>query len=298
MRNLSEMTTIHIDITNACHLRCANCTRHIGHHKKPYFMDIELVEQAIDSLEGFPGRVGLMGGEPMLHPQITEIMKLFEKKTERRHRQLWTAGFKYDEYKELIYKIFDEDLVTMNDHTAPGKHQPLLVSVDEVVDNKELVEELIDNCWVQEQWSASVTPKGGFFCEVAASLDYLLDGPGGVKIEKGWWKQSLKAFQDQIKRNCYKCSACIPLPTESDGFGGRLGATIDTMSQSNYDLLKDKSLKIKKGNYKILQKKFSDEEIIQNSFNWTPSQYRNFIAHTSQDISPHRLLSPSDKIKN
>ena len=46
------------------------------------------------------------------------------------------------------------------------------------------------------------------------------------------------------------------------------------------------------------QTTFTDEEIIQNSFNWTPSQYRNFIAHTSQDISPHRLLSPSDKIKN
>ena len=36
-----------------------------------------------------------------------------------------------------------------------------------------------------EQWSASITPKGAFR-EVAASLDYLLDGPGGYPIEKGW----------------------------------------------------------------------------------------------------------------
>ena len=52
------------------------------------------------------------------------------------------------------------------------------------MENKEIADELISNCWVQEQWSASITPKGGFFCEVAGSLDHLMNGPGGVKIEK------------------------------------------------------------------------------------------------------------------
>ena len=36
MRDLAEMHTIHVEVTNACHLRCANCTRHVGHHKKPF----------------------------------------------------------------------------------------------------------------------------------------------------------------------------------------------------------------------------------------------------------------------
>ena len=186
MRNLAEMSVIHVDVTNACHLRCANCTRHLGHHKKPFFMDLEFIEKAIDSLEGFPGRIGIMGGEPMMHPKIKEIIELFAKKTDRRNRHIWTAGYRWEEFKDLVHKHYDEDLITFNDHTAPGKHQPLLVAIDDVVENKELADELISNCWVQEQWSASITPKGGFFCEVAGSLDYLLDGPGGVKIEKGW----------------------------------------------------------------------------------------------------------------
>ena len=90
MRNLSEMEVIHIDVTNACHLRCANCTRHLGHHQKPYFMDLDFVEKALDSMEGFPGKVGLMGGEPFMHPKIKEIIELFGKKTHRRKRQLWS----------------------------------------------------------------------------------------------------------------------------------------------------------------------------------------------------------------
>ena len=35
-----------------------------------------------------------------------------------------------------------------------------LVGIDEAVEDKELVHELIDNCWVQEQWSASITLGG------------------------------------------------------------------------------------------------------------------------------------------
>jgi len=297
MRDIAEMSIIHIDVTNACHLRCANCTRHMGHHKKTFFMDLEFVEKAIDSLEDFPGQIGLMGGEPFLHPKIKEIIELFSKKIDRRHRHIWTAGYQWEKNKDLVYKHFDKDFITYNDHTAPGKHQPLLVAIDDVIENKELADELISNCWVQEQWSAAITPKGGFFCEVAGSLDWLLDGPGGVKIEKGWWKKSLSEFQAQINNNCRRCSACIPLKTESDGFGGRLGPTKDTISKSNLEILKDKSLKIEKGHYKIMDKKLSNEDIIKNSFNWTPSRYREFISHSLEDSFQHRLLAKEEKIK-
>ena len=105
MRELSEMDTIQIDVTNACHLRCANCTRHIGHHKTPFFMEPELVEKAIDSLEGFEGRIGLMGGEPFMHPQIKEIIEIFSKKTHRRKRQIWTAGFNWEKNKDWEEKV-------------------------------------------------------------------------------------------------------------------------------------------------------------------------------------------------
>ena len=61
MRPLREMTVIQIEVTNACSLKCANCTRHVGHHRKPFFMDLDFIEKAIDSLEGFEGRIGMMG---------------------------------------------------------------------------------------------------------------------------------------------------------------------------------------------------------------------------------------------
>ena len=62
MRSPAEMRTIQIELTNACPHLCSNCTRHCGHHRKPFFMDLETFRRAVDSLAGFSGIVGIMGG--------------------------------------------------------------------------------------------------------------------------------------------------------------------------------------------------------------------------------------------
>jgi hypothetical protein len=66
-------------------------------------------------------------------------------------------------------------------------HQPLTLSIGEVVKSKETQEQLIDSCWAQKTWCPTVTTKGAFFCELAAGFDRMLDGPGGWPVEKGWW---------------------------------------------------------------------------------------------------------------
>jgi len=298
MRPLSEMDVIQIEVTNACYLKCANCTRHVGHHRKPFFMKLDFIEKAIDSLEGFTGSIGLMGGEPTLHPQFDEICKLYQKKIPRKRREFWTSGFKWREKKDIILETFDKNKITYNEHSTPGgKHAPLLVSIDEVVEDKKLMWQMIDNCWVQSQWAASITPKGGFFCEVAASQDYLFDGPGGYEIKKGWWNKNPEDFQDQVKRYCVNCSAALPLKQDSDGFGGRKGPAFDTVSKRNLEkLLKAKSPKAEAGHYKLFDKKFTEEELLNNLKDWNPSHWRPFVAHepSGYEKSDHkREVDPS-----
>jgi hypothetical protein len=67
---------------------------------------------------------------------------------------------KWKEYQDIILETFDKDRIAYNEHSTPGgKHTPLLVSINEVVEDKKLMWEMIDNCWIQSQWSASITPK-------------------------------------------------------------------------------------------------------------------------------------------
>lgn len=288
MRPIYQNTVIHLDITNACEWNCANCTRHVGNHRKSYFMDLEMVRKGIASLDGFPGRVGIMGGNPTLHPKFTEILAIVrEMIPDRRRREFWTSGFKWEEYKDIIFETFDEDRISFNDHSqTSGKHQPLMVAIEEVVKDPELQKILIDNCPFQARWSASITPKGGWFCEVAASMDYLFDGPGGYPVEPGWWDKEPEQFQDQVNWACYKCSGAIPMETLSDGRGGRDGKTSDTVSPGNLvRLMKAGSPKAMSGHIKLWEREITEEEIETLLPEWNPRSFRDFVAHTPEDVA-------------
>ena len=80
MRPLREMTVIQIEVTNACSLKCANCTRHVGHHRKPFFMELDYIEKAIDSIRWIRGQNWDDGGDPTLHPKFKEICEIYQKK--------------------------------------------------------------------------------------------------------------------------------------------------------------------------------------------------------------------------
>ncbi|MDP2946805.1 MAG: radical SAM protein [Nanoarchaeota archaeon] len=269
------MSVIHIEITNACNLQCSNCTRFVGHHKKPFFMDLNMVEKAIDSLKGYTGQIGLMGGEPTIHPQFPEICKIFQKMIpERRKRELWTNGFKWKEYEKIIKETFDPDLITYNDHKNMdvGRHQPLFMAAKDILKDKGLMWQLIGNCWVQWRWAASITPKGGFFCEVAAAQDYLFNGPGGYPLKNGWWNKNPNEFSDQVKRYCPNCSAAIPMERQNahDDF--------DKMSKSIVKKLTIAgSPKFLRGKYKLVDLKLTEKDIEKTiKKGWTPWSHRPY----------------------
>lgn len=285
MKPIADNRVIQIEITNGCVLACANCTRHVGHHRKPFMMTPEFFEKACLSLEGFPGRVGIMGGEPTMHPQFSEILAIYRRLIPKPQREFWTTGWRWSPLYGELLETFEPELIHYNDHTQEtGRHQPLLVAIDEVIADVGLREELIDDCWVQRQWSASITPKGAFFCEVAASLHHLFDGPDGWPVEPGWWKRIPADYRSQVEFACSKCSAAIPMETLSDARGGR-DRSVDVVSPGNLERLRAAgSPKVARGNYVVFDKKMTREDIEAIKEGWLPSHFRDFVAHNPDDV--------------
>ncbi len=241
MKSPADMKVIQIELTNACPMRCSNCTRFCGHHTEPFFMDFETFQKALDSLKGFRGIVGIMGGEPTIHPEFKKFIEYFRDTWGHddptaplleptsdymrhilanashvdysNHRGLWTSITpRYYEHFELIQDTFGYQL--LNDHSNPSEHQTHMVTRKELnIPDDEWVK-MRDRCWVQNLWSASITPKGAFFCEIAAAMDATLGGKGGWAIEPGWWKRKPEEFGEQLNW-CEMCSACLPMPTRN-----------------------------------------------------------------------------------
>lgn len=295
MRSPKDMKTIQIELTNACIHSCSNCTRMCGHHKKNFFMDWHTFKRAVDSLEGFEGTVGIMGGEPTLHPEFERFVMYVNEKfgvpkkdnalikptntfmrtllleTREKYKEynatneknqvrikgpgLWSSlcGNYYKHY-ELIQDVFEYQC--LNDHQNISYHQPVMVTRKELGIEDEEWFKLRDACWIQNTWSASITPKGAFFCEIAAALDMLFDGPGGWPIEKDWWKREPKDFTEQL----HWCELCgIALDTKSRN----ANEEIDDISPKMYEKIKSiDSPKVKQGKINIYSE--SEESIKQN----------------------------------
>lgn len=50
-------------------------------------MDFETFKRAVDSMEGFPGLVALIGGEPTLHPEFERFMEYLQTRYPRQDGQ-------------------------------------------------------------------------------------------------------------------------------------------------------------------------------------------------------------------
>jgi len=306
------MRVIQIEVTNACIHQCSNCTRFCGHHKIPSFMDLETFKKAVLSLKNFPGMIGIMGGEPTLHPDFARMMEFYSENIPARakykllqlvkdiaafrnenlnhlssRRGLWTSlGKGYYRHFELIQDTFPYQCI--NDHQNSGLHQSLLITRKELnIPDQEWLK-MRDECWVQNLWSASITSKGAFFCEIAASLDMLFDGPGGWPIETDWWKRTPEEFGEQLKW-CELCAAPLAVP--------RIEAKADTDIISPMLLEKLKKLespKIKKGRYLLFDtESYNAKKYIRNTKNYQwylPNQDSiERISDTNSSIRPRSL---------
>lgn len=233
--SFSPCTVIQIEITNVCNRSCSNCVRLCGHFpkEKEFFVDVYKLPGYLEALKDFKGIVGFIGGEPTLHPNFREVCRIMREYRKRSNAAIFTNTLtkSYKEnYGDIILTF---GMINKNDHRGRVMHTPVLVGADEVIKDEFLRYKIFNDCWVQNTWSGSVTPKGAYFCEIAGSMAMLFDGPDGWDAkDPHWWKRDVSEFKDQIDWACNRCGAALPLIPRSSG------ETVDDVSPENMERLK------------------------------------------------------------
>ena len=272
MKPIRDCDTIQIEITNFCPKNCSNCTRFCHHAKKPFFMSLDDFKRAVDSMVGFKAMTGVMGGEPVLHPQFEEFCKYLNTKIPPEQTGLWTC---FPEGKEHLGPLIADTFghVFLNDHSrADILHAPFLVSIDEVVKDKGDMWYMIDYCWAQRSWSASINPNGAWFCEIAASMAMLFDiKETAWPVEPLWWTRVPMDYVDQIKKFCPMCGGAVPLKWRYSP------EIVDDVSPLMLERLKEiDSPKIKRGEFEVHDLQMCQEN--RQKATYKDNNYRNDIA--------------------
>ncbi|MDR2050484.1 MAG: radical SAM protein [Deltaproteobacteria bacterium] len=271
---------VQIDITSVCGKHCIYCTRYLGHVSAGdrYVMSPEQFSAVLDSLEGWPNVIGIMGGEPLLHPQFREIVALARRRVPREKLQLWTSGLPGTPQED---PRADPELAAAfgafhyNPHNAAQlsvcRHQPLTIAVDEAVPDKGMMWKLINDCWLPRLWAPSVIAAGAYFCEVAGPLDAVLhNGAHAWKVEAGWWKRPPEAFQEQVSELCPRCGMCLPMKRQHliearEKFTPGLAA----------DFRKKGAIRLEGEIVEVRGHSFDNAEIVAAAEDWYPANYRD-----------------------
>ena len=255
-----------IDVTYYCGRKCVYCTRNDRHMgKKRYHMGLDQFHLALDSYDGWTKPIGIIGGDPLLHPQLDRLCDIMSRHPHE-YMLFTSINPQTSKHKDILGFIFD--LVHYHPHTDDQEsqftHQPLTIAIKDAVPDPNLRSLLINDCWLQRRWCPTITTDGAFFCETGASIAKLM-GIKGWAVVPRWWKRNPDDFGYQ-KEICQMCGMAIPMQRQL------MANHVEQISPSFLKMLQDHDLPV--GPYELFDQEITVDEMKAALPTWTPGIYK------------------------
>lgn len=211
--NIWRGGVLQIWVTRACDKACFNCTQGSNLAGKPSMITVDQYAQALDSLQGYSGVVGMFGGNPAIHPHFSELCTTLRGSwVPWEQRGLWcnhpknkgadmrvtfnprfsnlNVHLDREAYDQFVSQWPDcrqevkgldpswaEAKGRPNHIVGDARHSPPFVGMLDVIESEEERHDLISRCDVNQNWSAiTCVVRGelrGFFCEIAGAMAML-----------------------------------------------------------------------------------------------------------------------------
>lgn len=237
---------IQVWVTRSCDKSCYSCTQGSNFAGNPGMISVKQFEQALISLKGYFGVVGMFGGNPAMHPAFEELCHYMRQHVPYEQRGIWCNNPLTLGKAQLMRQTFNPAVSNLNVHLdekafdlfkkgwpesrpfglrQDSRHSPPFVSMVDLGIPEEERWELISRCDINQHWSAMIGVFRGqlraWFCEIAGAQAMLHQhepdypdtgfpiGYLGEPKEYQWWQRPMSHFQEQVRQHCHHCS--IPL---------------------------------------------------------------------------------------
>lgn len=224
-------------VTRACDNSCWGCTQGSNFAGNSGMISIPQFVQACDSLRDYFGIIGLIGGNPTLHPQFNKLCEILRDHFPREKCGLWSNHPRNK--GKICRETFNTSVSNLNVHLnkeaydefkrdwpesnpfglkEDSCHSPPYVAIKDIIEDKGEMWDLIADCDINRHWSAMIAPfRGelkGYFCEIAAAQAILHQHEEnypdlGTSVGPGWWKHNMQTYAPQAFHHCLACG--IPL---------------------------------------------------------------------------------------
>jgi hypothetical protein len=201
-----DIKKIEIVLTERCNLYCFNCDISCRQAPSDAYMSVGQVQKFIsESLKQnwLWTRIRLMGGEPTLHPQFLEIIKLFEeyKKAKPNCRlEITTNGFGAEVNETLARLPCWCDVGNTRKKSVINNFSSFNIAP---IDLKEYIREDFSRACIVTQYCGIGLSRHGFYsCAVGAGIDRIFGFDLGIKELSSINESSLK---EQLKTLCKYC---------------------------------------------------------------------------------------------
>lgn len=126
-----------VNIVDHCNLNC-QCCNHFSPLAKPGFIDVETLRQELERIKlltgGAVGRIWLIGGEPLLHPEIVSVLYIARKAFPQTHITLDTNGILLPKQTEDFWRALRETDIelTLTKYPIPVDYD----AINEIMDRE------------------------------------------------------------------------------------------------------------------------------------------------------------------
>lgn len=114
--NIWRQGIIQIMVTRSCDQACYGCTQGSNLRGFPNVMPAELYADALDSLEGYFGVIGMFGGNPASHPQFDLLCEILREKVPFEQRGLWCNNPLKESKARMMRETFNPAVSNLNVH--------------------------------------------------------------------------------------------------------------------------------------------------------------------------------------